>query len=157
MNADLVHFRHNAAIRNLCGNYSSMWDKASDREQLVRLATDSNGISYMCESMENGWGLSPDFIRKNFTEWCDGREIRHKGYKSAMLCEYTGGYVSKVTELLVIGCNGINITLSSTISEVYICQNSRVTFDLSDNCTATVHLYGNSNCNALDGLKIVRH
>ena len=59
----LQAFREAAKSRNLCDKYSEMWDNCKSKKQLFDLATDSNGIPYICESMVEGWGLTPDFIK----------------------------------------------------------------------------------------------
>ena len=47
MERDMLFFKHNAIEKGLCQQYTEMWDCASDKESLVRMATDSNGASYM--------------------------------------------------------------------------------------------------------------
>src|SRR5574344_907055 len=155
MERDMIHFKHNSIERGLCGNYSKMWDKAKSKEQLIQIATDSNGMPYMCESIDGGWGLSVEYIKDNYSHWCSGIKIHQRGYTSAMLCGISEDYHSEVTELLIIGCKDIKIFLSPIVSEIYVCGNSNVEFVLTEDNSAMVHLYGNSRCNNCIGLNII--
>ena len=106
----LQAFREAANSRNLCDKYSELWDNCKSKKQLFDLATDSNGIPYICESMVEGWGITPDFISEKFKTFINGRYIsQHNGYTSAMYVEkfFIEPLVVSTTNVIVMACEGI--------------------------------------------------
>ena len=106
----LQAFREAAKSRNLCDKYSELWDNCKTKKQLIDLATDSNGIPYVCESMAEGWGVTPEFISENFKTFINGRYTsQHNGYTSAMYVErfFIEPLVAKTTNLVIIACEGV--------------------------------------------------
>ena len=106
----LQAFREAAKSRNLCEKYSEMWDNCKSKKQLFDLATDSNGIPYICEAMVDGWGVTPEFISENFKTFINGRYTsQHHGYTSAMYVErfFIEPLVAKTTNLVIIACEGV--------------------------------------------------
>ena len=105
----LQAFREAANSRNLCDKYSELWDNCKSKKQLFDLATDSNGIPYICESMVEGWGITPDFISEKFKTFINGRYIsQHNGYTSAMYAEkfFIEPLVVSTTNVIVMACEG---------------------------------------------------
>src|SRR5574344_1854404 len=87
-----------------------MWENCKSKKQLFDLATDSNGIPYICESMVEGWGITPDFISENFKTFINGTYIsQHNGYTSAMFIEkfFIEPLVANTTNLIVMACEGV--------------------------------------------------
>ena len=39
---DLLKFKDNALMRNLCTDYTNKWNSAQDEDDLVRMAIDAN-------------------------------------------------------------------------------------------------------------------
>ena len=105
----LQAFREAAKSRNLCEKYSELWDNCKSKKQLFDLATDSNGIPYICEAMVEGWGVTPDFISEKFKTFINGRYIsQHNGYTSAMYVEkfFIEHLVVSTTNVIVMACEG---------------------------------------------------
>lgn len=150
---DLLQFKKNAKERELCENYTSEWNNSKSKKDLVKIATDSNGAPYMCESITAGWGLSADYINNNFNDYCDGSKIEQRGYTSSMLCKFNDIYKNTSTILLVINCN-CNIEIDTRICEIFVCDGSNITIINDLGNKAIVHLYGNSTCNKCNGIKI---
>ena len=103
----LQAFREAAKSRNLCDKYSELWDGCNTKKQLFDLATDSNGIPYICEAMVDGWGVTPEFISENFKTFINGRYTsQHHGYTSAMYVErfFIEPIVASTTNLIVMAC-----------------------------------------------------
>ena len=106
----LQAFREAAKSRNLCDKYSERWDSCNTKKQLFDLATDSNGIPYICAAMVEGWGVTPDFISEKFKTFINGRYVsQHEGYTSAMYVErfFIEPLVAKTTNLVIIACEGV--------------------------------------------------
>lgn len=124
----LQAFREAAKSRNLCEKYSELWDNCKSKKQLFDLATDSNGIPYICEAMVEGWGVTPEFISKNFKTFINGRYIsQHNGYTSAMYVEkfFIEPLEANTTNLIVMACEGV-----IEIPENVVCNLSIVNSDV---------------------------
>ena len=150
---DLLQFKRNAKSRDLCRLYTDMWNSCKSKEDLVRMASDSNGALYMCESITEKWGLSSEYIKENFEGYCEGQPIKQRGYNSCMLCEYNGTYTNSNTIMLVINST-CDIVLDTKVCEIFVCDNSHINIINNNNNQASIHLFGNSTCNNCIGVEI---
>ena len=119
----LQSFRDAAKSRNLCDKYSELWDGCNTKKQLFDLATDSNGIPYICKSMVEGWGVTPEFISEKFKTFINGRYIsQHNGYTSSMYVEkfFIEPLVVSTTNVIVIACEGVIEVPENTICNIFI-------------------------------------
>lgn len=135
-------FREAAKSRNLCEKYSEMWDNCKSKKQLFDLATDSNGIPYICEAMVEGWGVTPEFISDNFKTFINGRYIsQHNGYTSAMYVEkfFIEPLVAKTTNLVIIACEGVVNIPEDVVCNLFIVNSDVV---LSGSGVCYVKTYG---------------
>lgn len=69
---ELLTLKRNALRLGLCGEYKGKWDSAASKRELVNMALDSNGIEFMADSIAFGWGLSKDYLLKEFGEFANG-------------------------------------------------------------------------------------
>ena len=125
----LQAFREAAKSRNLCDKYSELWDGCNTKKQLFDLATDSNGIPYICESMVEGWGVTPEFISGKFKTFINGRYIsKHNGYTSVMYVEkfFIEPIVANTTNLIVIACEGVIEVPENTVCNIFIVESDVV-------------------------------
>ena len=125
----LQSFREAAKSRNLCEKYSEMWDGCNTKKQLFDLATDSNGIPYICEAMVDGWGVTPEFISDNFKTFINGRYIsHHNGYTSAMYVErfFIEPLVVSTTNLIVMACEGVIEIPENAVCNLFIVNSNVV-------------------------------
>ena len=125
----LQAFREAANSRNLCDKYSELWDNCKSKKQLFDLATDSNGIPYICESMVEGWGITPDFISEKFKTFINGRYIsQHNGYTSAMYVEkfFIEPLVVSTTNVIVMACEGVIEIPENIVCNLFIVNSNVV-------------------------------
>ena len=125
----LQAFRDAAKSRNLCEKYSEMWDNCKSKKQLFDLATDSNGIPYICEAMVEGWGVTPDFISEKFKTFINGRYIsQHNGYTSAMYVEkfFIEPLVVSTTNVIVMACEGVIEIPENIVCNLFIVNSNVV-------------------------------
>ena len=138
----LQAFREAAKSRNLCEKYSEMWDNCKSKKQLFDLATDSNGIPYICEAMVDGWGVTPEFISENFKTFINGRYTsQHHGYTSAMYVErfFIEPIVASTTNLIVMACEGVVNIPEDVVCNLFIVNSDVV---LSGSGVCYVKTYG---------------
>ena len=138
----LQAFREAAKSRNLCDKYSELWDGCNTKKQLFDIATDSNGIPYICKSMVEGWGVTPEFISEKFKTFVNGRYIsQHNGYTSSMYVEkfFIEPLVVSTTNVIVISCEGVIEVPENTICNIFIVDSDVV---VSGNGICYVKAYG---------------
>ena len=149
----LQAFREAANSRNLCDKYSELWDNCKSKKQLFDLATDSNGIPYICESMVEGWGVTPEFISAKFKTFINGRYIsQHNGYTSAMYVErfFIEPLVAKTTNVVIMACEGVVEIPENVVCNLFI-VNSNVVVSGSGVCY--VKEYGSNEIKYNDTLR----
>ena len=144
-NSELLTLKRNAIMLGLCGQYKSKWNSASTKRELVDLALDSNGIEFMADSIAFDWGLSKDYLLKEFGEFMNGfHQCREKGYTSEMYIG-THGVLSVKSTLLLIGyCDDLEIEIPQhTVCRIYVCGGSRVRIENKGH--AEIYEYGTDN------------
>lgn len=140
----LKAFREAAKSRNLCDKYSELWDNCTTKKQLIDLATDSNGIPYICEAMVEGWGITPEFISEKFKTFVNGRYIsQHTGYTSELYVEkfFIEPLVARTTNLVIMGCEGVVHIPNGIVCNLFI-VNSNISVTGSGICY--VQTYGDN-------------
>ena len=118
--------------------------KNGGKDSVIIVATDSNGIPYICESMVEGWGVTPDFISENFKTFINGRYIsQHNGYTSAMYVErfFIEPLVASTTNLIVMACEGVIEIPENVICNLFIVNSDVV---LSGSGVCYVKTYGDN-------------
>lgn len=103
----------------LCDEYTDKVDMAMNKTQLIDLAFDANGISYIPEMQSKGHPIPYETIIKEFGSYINGRYVRDKsGYTSALYCLYEKNVILEETLTCFLGCKGISIT----VPDRYICE-----------------------------------
>lgn len=96
MEQDLFYFFKNSLTRNLCEDYKKEWKLCkSDKEKLINLAMRQQSIPYFATAMYEGWGLSVDYLVKEFGDYMNGKCLLHdcdevKGYSYSIYADYSG-------------------------------------------------------------------
>lgn len=125
----LREFREAAKSRNICEKYSELLDGCNTKKQLFDLATDSNGIPFICEAMVDGWSVTPELISENFKTFINGRYIsQHKGYTSAMYVErfFIEPLVAKTTNVVIMACEGVVEIPENVVCNLFIVNSNVV-------------------------------
>lgn len=104
---EMLELKRKAKELGLCSSYSDAWDKCETKEDLIRLATDSNGASFLCDGATFGWGVPPEFIADKFKDYVNGNyKVEHNGYTSELYVNYKGTITAGSTVMILIGCKG---------------------------------------------------
>lgn len=139
MDSEILKFIEGTKARGLCKEYTYKVNKAGSKKALMDIALDANGLSYVCESVCNGY-LSPGYISESFAPFNNGKYVKNEGYTSSMYCQpSTDTLEIKTTATLIIGFRGRVVI--PHICELYLC-NSEV--EIEGDGTAVCYLY-NSN------------
>lgn len=119
----LEQFKSNAKEHGICEMIAD-WDNAKSKKQLMDLALNIRAIEYIAMSTASGWGLSPDYIAKEFISFNNGKYVRDKdGYTSSLYCLPLDNEITiTTTATLIIGYKGDIFIPKNRICELYICQ-----------------------------------
>lgn len=117
---DLNTFRENARLDGLCGEYTAIWDGCISKKDYMDMALNVKGLDYLGDSIAKGWGLSPEYIHKKFSNYINGRYIYEgKGYDTEMYCQYSGDVFCRTTAILLIECDVTLHVFNGVVMEVY--------------------------------------
>ena len=128
----------------LCGQYKTMWDACRNKKDLIDMALDANGVEFMADSIEFGWGLSKEYLIKEFGDFINGKYQRNRGgYKSRMYVGYEEDITIDSTITLLVGCKGKVIIPYGIINNIYICGGCDI--DVKNDGVVYLYAYGSSN------------
>lgn len=121
MDEIFTDFLAKAKRLGLCAEYTDKVDAAGSKKALIDICLDANGLPWLCHSIERGWGLTPDYISKEFAPFNNGIYTRRKdGYTSQMYCQYDGDEIEvKTTALLLIDVHNVRV-VADRICEIYM-------------------------------------
>lgn len=109
---DIVKFRENAQSKGVCDEYVKQWDSCVSKRELFALACRLEPATYLVKSMNEGWGVSPEYIKENFPYYINGQykaSIKNgKGndYTSQIWCCAMHQFIIVDTTLcIILGCN----------------------------------------------------
>ena len=126
MKSDILALKRNALRLGLCGEYKAKWDGARDREDLMDIALDSNGVEWICQ-MANMGVLSKETVLSDFGEYINGKYVRKKGgYTSELYAYYNGTITMRTTLLVVMGGDVEVIVPEYHVVRIYVCCGAKV-------------------------------
>lgn len=115
---DMHSFKENAAERGICPDFKDKWDKCQSKKQAFDIGMHVQGVPYICRSIVEKWGLSPEYIATRFSAFINGRYVSQQaGYDSETYCMYDGGITARTTLLLCINHKGV-----ITVPENHVCK-----------------------------------
>lgn len=150
MDNELLTMKRNAVMLGLCGKYKGMWDNAESKKSLMDIALDANGVEFLCEACTDGWGLSTEFLLKEFSDYVNGNYMSNRnGYTSAMYVGYGryaemppyDGIVSTTTLTVLIDCTIFLTIPKYTVCKIYVCRGCDIEIKCSGKCD--IYVYGN--------------
>lgn len=131
----------------LCASYYKKVTRAMSNKQLVDIAMDSNGMSYLCEMEQRGLALPYQIIMSRFSPFINGKYISEHTtkdgdtYTSAIYCCYNDDIIADTTLLTVLGVEA-NISVSKNNScDIYVDKNSKITVTCPIGSCAVVHYW----------------
>lgn len=144
----LQELKRRSVALGLCDRYKGGWDSCTTAGELYDLATDINGLEYICDATTFGWGgsFNTRYIAERFGDLINGAYKRDKdGYTTVLYCRYEGVVTvhdtviclldSKATvivppdqypTIIVAAGSDVNIIGMGRISEVIIYGDSKV-------------------------------
>lgn len=124
MTDEMATFRRNADRLGLCEVFSQRWADCKSKKQLYDLACDVNSLAYIADMICRGYGLSEEYLTREFGQFLNGKCVYDKdGYSSCIYCRPPEGEITiSMTAILVIGFDGRIIIPQNHICEIYLCK-----------------------------------
>lgn len=147
---ELIALKKKALELGLCKEYQDKWNAAVNKNNLVEMALDAKGVDFMADSISNGWGLSPDFLKKKFPDYVNGQCIvNERGYTSSMFVDSKTGIDVNTTLVLLVSCNCDVHIRKEVMTNLYLCGDCKVSVTCDGYCQ--VYLYGESAAVEISG------
>ncbi len=134
----ILELKRKALAMGLCGDYKGRLDKSTTTKDVMDIALDINGVDFLCSSIASGWGLSEDFIRRNFAEYINGNYVATVGksepYTSEMYVGHTGEIVARTTLLVVLYSDAVIHVPINHACKIFSAGNTRVDIECDGFC-----------------------
>lgn len=142
MDETMQNFLRNAKRLGLCEEYTNKWTSAKSKKQLLDVALDANGLSFVANAVAKGH-LSAEYICEAFAPFNNGSYVRDKdGYTSAMYCgEDCNEIFAPETALLVIDFVGDIHIPENRICEIHLVNSKCYIISKGK---ANVYVYGDT-------------
>lgn len=119
---EILELKRKASSLGLCGKYKDKWDSCKDKKELIDLVLDSNGVEFLADAMTFGWGVSPEFILREFPDFINGHYQRKKGgYTSELYVKPHGVIKLRSTITIIVGGEANVVVPYGFIGKVYVC------------------------------------
>ena len=97
---EMLYFRKNALLANLCKEWSNMWAAChDDKEKLMRLVLMQQSAPYFADFCYRGKGLTKDYCKREFSDYINGRIFNDcdnvKGFSYAMYIDAPTGFKTR--------------------------------------------------------------
>lgn len=144
---DLLGLKRNALSLGLCGEYKDLWNNCKSKKELVNLALDANGIEFMADSIAFGWGLSAEYLQREFSEYANENYTAiERGYTSKMFLNVNNGKIKPCSTLsLIVGCNCTIELSEGFVGKIYVCGGSDVNIVECVESECELYVYGLDN------------
>jgi hypothetical protein len=87
MDKTFEEFIAKAKRLGLCQEYTDKVDKAKSKKAFMDICLDANGMPWVARSIAKGWGLTAEYICREYAPFNNGKYVRDMdGYTSAMYC-----------------------------------------------------------------------
>ncbi len=145
---DLDFFKNEALNRSLCSTAVSDWANSVSKEDFFEFSLKPSSIPYMSLAMREGWGLSVEYIIKEFADFINGKEtaevaLKDRTISGQMYVGFEGKREVNASIVNVVNSN-IYITTKRYATSIHVNNDSHVTLELPDDCFITIYLYDKS-------------
>lgn len=141
---NFLQFKRMMLSLGLCDEYKKKLNECQNKEDLMNIVLDANGVSMLCDAQSFGWGMKSEYIQKEFGENINGTWQREKdGYTSALYVGYSGNVECNTTIMTLIDCDCVVYVPALAICKVYIGGGSNITV----NCDGRCYIYAYKGCN----------
>ncbi len=156
---NLNYFFKNCIERKLCKEYVLLWRNCKTKKDFVDLSLQMGSIEFIAKSIYEGWGLSTDFIKKEFADFINGKYIGENIYrlgksieenivkdnlKSLMYCGYNDRITFNENIIHICNCTCDLYVPFNGVKFIFITNKSKVRLYLTEDSVISIHLFDES-------------
>lgn len=147
---DLIFYRRNAILANLCDEWNKKWSAChDDKEKLMRLVLSSQAAPHFATFCYNGAGLSKEYCLREFGSYLNGRTFANcdevEGFTYAMYISPSEAKEIGVDVAQILWSNPMEVIIPQTkCNRLYISNKSSVHITLEGYNTVQVYLFDES-------------
>lgn len=152
MEHNLLYFYKNSLLRNLCTDFKGAWNMCKeDKEKLFNLSMHQQSIPYLATAIYQGWGLSIDYVKDNFSDYINAKYVGTNCDNVAGDYTYSSWYdFDADIELNEDICSLCRCSCQLIVQEIkcpilYIHNKSNITLSLDGFNTVRIYLFDESN------------
>ena len=140
---DLLAFKRNVLTLGLCDEYKEKWNTATNKEALMDMALDSNGVALLCDANSFGFGMDISYMKRAFSDYINGNWKRSKdGYTSCLYVDFNGKIEQDCTITTVLASNVEYHVPKGNVCKLYVGAESTVNITGQGICY--VYSYGHN-------------
>ena len=154
---DLLKFKKNAIDRDLCKDYTYLWNNCHTVEDFAKMGLGVKGLDYLADAHVKGWGLDNKVLKTKFKDYINGYIHQNYKYTSALYVEYKKQIEAEATVTLLIDCNTYIHIPKNSIRQIFVSGKSHIR--VSCDGGAIIVLYGKENSIETSGngsIKIIK-
>ena len=143
----LLDFKRIAIEHGICDKYREKWDSCKYKRDIVKIATDAQGVEFFADSIAFGWGLSKEYILREFSAFINGNYlVIENGYTSEMFIDAPQANIKpRSTISLFAWCNCTLTLRKGFIGKIYVCGGSNITIKGEEGAKCELYVIGNDN------------
>ena len=138
-------FKNAAQKRDLCATFNDMWSTINTHEDFVRFSLNPKSISYVALSTYEGWGLSTDFIEKEFSKYINNPNVSLDN--GNLFCKANEKYTVFSTENNIMDSTGVFIVPKTKCPIFHVNNKSNVEINCEGMNIVKIYLYDISSVN----------
>ena len=156
MKDEMMIFRRNAILANLCKEWNDMWGAChGDKGKLTRLVLMRQSAPYFASFCYNGAGLTKEYCKREFADYINGRVFNDvdgvKGFTSAIYIDPPTGLKIGLDTVQMLWCGNVDVEIEKTkCPTLYVSNRSSVNLTLDGYSVVTIYLFDESKVNIVD-------
>lgn len=139
---EIETFKKEALRRNLCRDFHSLWDQMETKEDFLRFSLNPKSISYVALSTWEGWGLSTEYIKKEFSKHINGN--KRADDNASLYCRAEGQHVVDCLENNIMDTAGVFIVPKTKCPILHVNNNSDIDIDCEGMNVVKIYMYDKS-------------
>ena len=162
---DLNFFWKNCIKRGLCKEYVLLWRNCKTKEDFIKLSMQMGSIPFIADAIYNGWGISTDFIKKEFADFINGNYVGidveglkkidrenkiKKELQSILYCSHNEYINFQENIIHIINCDCDLYVPYDEIKIIFISNKSNVRLHLKECATTTIYLFDESTVTIIE-------
>jgi len=106
-----------------CEKYALKVSKARNKLELFDTGLEIQCIEYLCNAIDDGWGMEIADIARIFGAYINGRHIHKGDYTSVLYASYDGDVDGDKTVMCFLGCDvDLHIPEQWRMCKVFACE-----------------------------------